>query len=44
MQGYLFSPAKPAAAIRQLLFAHRERSIAAPPDRERKRRRVPSSA
>ena len=44
MQGYLFSPAKPAAAIRQLLFAHRERSTAAPPDRERKRRQVPSTA
>ena len=26
MQGYLFSPAKPAAEIRQLFFAHRERS------------------
>jgi EAL domain-containing protein (putative c-di-GMP-specific phosphodiesterase class I) len=44
MQGYLFSPAKPAAAIRQLLFVHRERSTAAPPDRERKRRQVPSTA
>jgi predicted signal transduction protein with EAL and GGDEF domain len=28
MQGYLFSPAKPAVAIRQLLFSHRERSAA----------------
>jgi EAL domain-containing protein (putative c-di-GMP-specific phosphodiesterase class I) len=25
MQGYLFSPAKPAADIRQLLFSHRAR-------------------
>jgi EAL domain-containing protein (putative c-di-GMP-specific phosphodiesterase class I) len=31
MQGYLFSPPKPAAEIRQLLFAHRERSPAQPP-------------
>jgi hypothetical protein len=30
MQGYLFSPPKPAAEIRQLLFAHRERSPAQP--------------
>ena len=38
------APAKPAAAIRQLLFAHRERSTAVSPDRERKRRQVPSTA
>jgi diguanylate cyclase (GGDEF)-like protein len=35
MQGYLFSPAKPAADIRQLLLSHRE-----PP----KRRRIQNSA
>src|ERR1700677_4179115 len=28
MQGYLFSPAKPAAEIRQLFFAHRKRPVA----------------
>ena len=28
MQGYLFSPAKPAAELRQLFFAHRGRSVA----------------
>jgi diguanylate cyclase (GGDEF)-like protein len=28
MQGYLFSPATPAAEIKQLLFAHRGRSVA----------------
>jgi EAL domain-containing protein (putative c-di-GMP-specific phosphodiesterase class I) len=28
MQGYLFSPAKPAAEIKQLLFSHAERSAA----------------
>jgi EAL domain-containing protein (putative c-di-GMP-specific phosphodiesterase class I) len=30
MQGYLFSPPIPAADIRQLLFAHRERSAVTP--------------
>jgi predicted signal transduction protein with EAL and GGDEF domain len=25
MQGYLFSAAKPAAALRQLIFSHRQR-------------------
>ena len=29
MQGYLFSPAKPAAEIKQLFLSHRERSTAA---------------
>jgi len=38
MQGYLFSPAKPASAIRQLFFAHRERPAAAALGRLRKRR------
>jgi EAL domain-containing protein (putative c-di-GMP-specific phosphodiesterase class I) len=28
MQGYLFSPAKPAEEIKQLLSSHRERSAA----------------
>jgi EAL domain-containing protein (putative c-di-GMP-specific phosphodiesterase class I) len=28
MQGYLFSPAKPAAEIKQLFLSHRERSTA----------------
>jgi diguanylate cyclase (GGDEF)-like protein len=28
MQGYLFSPARPAAEIKQLLFAHRGKSVA----------------
>jgi diguanylate cyclase (GGDEF)-like protein len=28
MQGYLFSPAKPAAELRQLFFAHRKRPVA----------------
>jgi len=44
MQGYLFSPAKPAAAIRQLFFAHRERSTAVPLNQARKRRQVPNTA
>ncbi len=41
MQGYLFSAAKPAAEIKQLFFAHRERS-AAPDSRPRKRRQIPA--
>jgi EAL domain-containing protein (putative c-di-GMP-specific phosphodiesterase class I) len=28
MQGYLFSPPKPAAEIRQLLFGHRAKTAA----------------
>jgi EAL domain-containing protein (putative c-di-GMP-specific phosphodiesterase class I) len=42
MQGYLFSPAKPAAEIRQLFFTHRERAPVTPLGRLRKRR--PSAA
>ena len=44
MQGYLFSPAKPAAEIRQLLFSHRERSGAATLRPARKRRQIPGTA
>jgi hypothetical protein len=44
MQGYLFSPAKPAADVRQLLISHRERptAVALPP--VRKRRQIPGAA
>ena len=42
MQGYLFSPAKPAAEIRQLF--HREQSAGADLSPRRKRRQVPSNA
>jgi diguanylate cyclase (GGDEF)-like protein len=44
MQGYLFSPAKPAAEISQLFFSHRERAAARPLQRAPKRRRLPSAA
>jgi diguanylate cyclase (GGDEF)-like protein len=44
MQGYLFSPARPAAEIRQLLFSHREEATTIALPRERKRRQVPNSA
>jgi hypothetical protein len=43
MQGYLFSPARPAAEIRQL-FSHRERSAAVTLRPARKRRQIPSTA
>ena len=43
MQGYLFSPAKPAAEIRQLLFSHRARPAPVAAARGRKRRQVPSA-
>ncbi len=42
MQGYLFSPAKPAAEIRQLF--QRERSAAKNPVRGRARRKMPNTA
>jgi len=38
MQGYLFSPAKPAAEIRQLFLSHREQSSTAEACQGRKRR------
>jgi predicted signal transduction protein with EAL and GGDEF domain len=43
MQGYLFSPPRPAADLRQLLFTHRERS-AVTTRPARKRRQVSSMA
>jgi EAL domain-containing protein (putative c-di-GMP-specific phosphodiesterase class I) len=42
MQGFLFSPAKPAAEIRQLF--HRERSAAMNPSPGRKRRQISNPA
>jgi hypothetical protein len=44
MQGHLFSPAKPAAEIRQLFLSDRQRSTAAELRRERKRRQLPGAA
>jgi diguanylate cyclase (GGDEF)-like protein len=44
MQGYLFSPAKPAAEIRQLFASHRQRAVAVPLQRGPKRRRQPRTA
>jgi diguanylate cyclase (GGDEF)-like protein len=44
MQGYLFSPAKPAAEIRRMFLQARERPAAMPPSPVRKRRRLPSTA
>jgi diguanylate cyclase (GGDEF)-like protein len=43
MQGYLFSPPKPAADVRQLLLSRRERR-SAQPSPVRRRRRFPSTA
>jgi diguanylate cyclase (GGDEF)-like protein len=40
MQGYLFSPARRAAEIRQLFFSHGERSAAAGQSRARSRRQT----
>ena len=42
MQGYLFSSAKPAAEMRQFLFAHRARPSDTDLDTPRKRRRIPA--
>jgi hypothetical protein len=44
MQGYLFSPPKPAADIKPLLFAHRAGPAAAAPSRVPKRRQIPGGA
>jgi len=44
MQGYLFSPARPAAEIRQLFLSHREQSTTGEARRGRKRRQTPSTA
>jgi EAL domain-containing protein (putative c-di-GMP-specific phosphodiesterase class I) len=44
MQGYLFSPPKPAADIRKLLFSHRERPAAVTLGPARKRQQIPSTA
>jgi predicted signal transduction protein with EAL and GGDEF domain len=44
MQGYLFSPPKPAAEIRQLLFSHRARSPAVALRPPRKRRQIHGTA
>jgi diguanylate cyclase (GGDEF)-like protein len=43
MQGYLFSPAKPAAEIKRLLFAHRDQSAAVDLGRGRARRQAPGA-
>ncbi len=43
MQGYLFSPPKPAAEIRRMFLQVRERPAAIPPSPGRKRRRLPST-
>jgi hypothetical protein len=43
MQGYLFSAAKPAAEVRQLLFSHRERTATVALNPVRKRRQIPKS-
>jgi EAL domain-containing protein (putative c-di-GMP-specific phosphodiesterase class I) len=40
MQGYLFSPPKPAADVRQLLLAHRQDPDAASPGRTGKSKPV----
>src|SRR6202023_245606 len=43
MQGYLFSPAKPAAELKELFSTHRQR-VAAVAAEARKRRQVPGAA
>jgi hypothetical protein len=43
MQGYLFSPAKPAAEIKRLLFSHRNELAAVDLGRGRARRQVPGA-
>jgi diguanylate cyclase (GGDEF)-like protein/PAS domain S-box-containing protein len=44
MQGYLFSPPKPAAEIKQLLYSHRGRPADAGLGRARKRQQFPRNA
>ncbi len=44
MQGYLFSPPKPAAEIRPLLFTHQPNPAAAPAGATRKRKTVARTA
>ncbi|MGH6641108.1 MAG: bifunctional diguanylate cyclase/phosphodiesterase [Bradyrhizobium sp.] len=44
MQGYLFSPPKPAADVRQLLLAHQPALATASPARPRKRKPVAGTA
>jgi predicted signal transduction protein with EAL and GGDEF domain len=44
MQGYLFSPAKPSAEVRQLLNAHRQRPTEMSLPAMRKRRQIPGAA
>jgi diguanylate cyclase (GGDEF)-like protein len=44
MQGYLFSPPKPAAEIRPLLFTHQQNPVAARPGPTRKRKPVARTA
>jgi diguanylate cyclase (GGDEF)-like protein len=44
MQGYLFSPARPAAEVNQLFSAHRDRVAAVGAGHARKRRQVPGAA
>jgi EAL domain-containing protein (putative c-di-GMP-specific phosphodiesterase class I) len=44
MQGYLFSPPKPAAEIRPLLFADRQGPDAAPANRPRRGKPVARTA
>ena len=43
MQGYLFSPAKPAADIKRLFFSHREGLAAVGHGRGRKRQQIPGT-
>jgi diguanylate cyclase (GGDEF)-like protein len=44
MQGYLFSPAKPAAELNELFAAHRRRVATVAAGQARKRRQVPGAA
>ena len=44
MQGYLFSPAKPAAELKPLFSAHRERVATLAAGHARKRRQAPGAA